>query len=230
MLDFHTHAFVDMKLPLIIRTPLAFRRDAMLPTEAEMRTVLAYFDNAFFLGLIGDVSFHWDRAKCSSINAIGVSYYDDEVNRHAIALHPEMLWKSTNPGPYMLGVLLHECCHAFLSTYCCRKHTRSCPRSCREDVKRHIGTTGHGTAWTRLATHVEAMAKEYLDEGIDLHIQDGMCREFMSSARIPIRDEGELIRCHRDSQEMLTRFCVLAELPLDVVRSHVNMRDWWAEH
>ncbi|KAK0903868.1 hypothetical protein LTR91_011461 [Friedmanniomyces endolithicus] len=56
------------------------------------------------------------------------------------------------PHQYILSVLLHEACHAFLRMYGCLPECAACSEASHLDL---MDQTGHGLAWQTLAFNVE---------------------------------------------------------------------------
>lgn len=225
MYEFRTDAFEAMKLSQLNEVSMNDRIPSLVPSTLAMRRIIKHFSNIFFLGSLGNVKFEWNALFCSHCDAVGMAHHYRSTNQHAIFLHPKLcLGLGRDTGPRILSVLLHECCHTFLSRNCCCNHTVACPEECRSDQRHHIGATGHGVAWVRLATHVQAIAKRYINESIDLGIEIGMCTELASTARDQFTDETEMAGCHVESQAMLARFRLLAGIPLEELLRHISKR------
>ncbi|CZT22114.1 uncharacterized protein RCC_07983 [Ramularia collo-cygni] len=88
---------------------------------------------------------------------------------------------------------------------------------------KHIGVSGHGPAWVRLASHVEGIAKQYLDKDIDLHIEDALFTELATPGPSSILDEEETARCHVESQAMLMQFRLLADVPVSELKRYIEV-------
>lgn len=147
-----------------------------VPRPFYMRTLIRYFSEIFFLRGLNNVEFNWaNMGKYSPDNAnfcYGTAgYREGHLTEITMSTQYEGDLNHVEWQAHLIGTLLHECVHAFLTTYCCSSHVRNCEdEACRARAWQHTGLTSHGDSWLKLAWNVQAQARKHLRIEVDLNI------------------------------------------------------------
>jgi hypothetical protein len=147
-----------------------FRSKALPPSVFDMQRLITLFSDIFFLGSLINVQFEWEWEMEARRNLVGSSSYGTS-GVHKIKIDPGHCLKQKEPVSYLVGVLLHECTHTIFNMYTCHFHqfySQDYNKGCREEEIEYLGRKGHGISWRELAEHVEAFAKDKIDENIHL--------------------------------------------------------------
>ena len=120
-----------------------------------------------FLGQLKKVTLQWHpNLSCGGEKAIGTCCYDSADNTLEILIDPE---HNQPRGVNIVGTLLHEATHAFLSQYgCISNYPAEC--NCRKLKIQKNGSRGHGPAWRTLTAAIEDFAISNM--GIGSHSSD----------------------------------------------------------
>ncbi|KAK4504336.1 hypothetical protein PRZ48_005252 [Zasmidium cellare] len=173
------------------------------PTEREMQRLIDVISEIFFLGQLKHIKFVWKEGLETEDGDLGRISLPTAglASRHwaCIEVDPKdcrnlMLDHFTS----LMGRLLHECIRAFLLVYSCNS---ACGNSTCE---REIGKTGHGSAWLRIMSYVEAFVDEHLHRGVYLGIDEAIAVEYSRSGYAPTLQERAL--CHPMSHDALQMF------------------------
>ncbi|EME83643.1 uncharacterized protein MYCFIDRAFT_85489 [Pseudocercospora fijiensis CIRAD86] len=199
-----------------------------IPSTKLMQKGVDIISEIFFFDALRRCRFKWRIGLARHSQALGLckhkrkahSWTDvrmDPADVHRD--HPSHAKYSHVDG--IVATLVHECVHAFISTYACNdwrfdedeetpRPWRICSNAdCRATRLRNIGEDGHGVVFIQIASHVEAHAKRELGPNIDFGIESSVRHCFKNTSFIMTSNEIE--SCHIESRMMLRQFVAQAE-------------------
>lgn len=145
-----------------------------LPSADFMRSLFKPIGELFFMGELQSLPFDWDENLRQRWKFWGAYFTNDPVRPCRIAIDPNWCChdlEGSKRRDGIFGVLLHECIHAWLAIFSCSSSQNPCSEeSCSVHHTEHTGLTGHGSAFIRLARHVQTVAQEHISPEIDLNI------------------------------------------------------------
>ena len=120
--------------------------------------LLQMLSELFFLGKLRKVRFAWRKGLVQSMVCLGYANWDEAEKTVAyITCDPDASWSQTDA---LLGIIMHECVHAFLMLYCCPSGCAGCDKD--------WGATAHGRAWFCLSLNIQAVARGILGKDVRL--------------------------------------------------------------
>ena len=118
----------------------------------------------FFCSTLHEIRFAWCEGFTQSHQILACTYWGEEKSYAYIFADPSVPEYASigamSEKDILLGIVMHECAHAFLILY-------GCPRTCGGCLAASSGD-GHGRAWFCLAINMQAIVRAILGKDIRL--------------------------------------------------------------
>lgn len=156
---------------------LGWANGAKAMASHEMMPILDIFNHLFFFGSLVDIQPRWNShldgayGMCSPQGKGHLIQLSSTYTGETCATEDVSLCEAR--ARVRLGILLHECIHAYLSQYACR--------TCRRYGVNVRNAGGHGRAFQRLASAIEDVTQSTL--GVRISVSDES--DFLSSSAWP---------------------------------------------
>lgn len=158
-----------------------------VPSAEFMQRLIAAINELFFSGHLGTPPFEWDETLNHRRNAVGTCHSNFLTRESRIIMDQNWCgypFDGQRRAEEILGILLHECAHAWMFKYSCTDSKSLCPKvHCRANQLEHTGLTGYGSAWIQLSTHIETVAREHIGTQVNL----GVRRSFEHEQRVQLQ-------------------------------------------
>ncbi|KAK4504335.1 hypothetical protein PRZ48_005251 [Zasmidium cellare] len=179
---------------------------AKVPSEDSMKYLITLIGAIFFFCRLDHVKFSWQPGLRSRKGPYGktISRWIDGMweKEVEIVMDPNDWHEEKRVRDHfsaLMGTLLHECAHAFLDSFSCDGYCEA--DACRVSRTRVEGGSGHGSAWFRVVTYVEACANANMYGQWKLGLENGMWSEVWKEERVI--GEEDIRLCHPRYQQYL---------------------------
>lgn len=175
-------------------------RDGPHAGRKPVEDVIRIFSNLLFLGRLTGVRFRWHAALYKESHIYG---YTEPIRKGyvRIELDPEDHSKANGVCSHkedLVSTLLHECIHAYLILH-------SCNGLCKfRDCKDAMGSGGHGRAWFRLSSKLQAVARQELQIDLKIRIFSSMWKKRKRPEYVPTLEEWCEYKRHLESPSFIS--------------------------